>query len=144
MVYLYSTLNWGPNCPWAVWIRRVKVHEAGKCWLVLQQVVTLHTPLNWGKNCPWATWISDVSSPHTADRDHSQWEREMGIGTANQGYVNKPAGQWEPGGKDATLMPSPPPQLESCLRGRGGEVAERGEGRQVKLTQDTAVQRKMP
>ena len=45
----------------------------------------------------------------------------MGIGTANQGRVNKPAGQWEPGGKDATLMPNPPPQLESCLRGQGGE-----------------------
>ena len=52
----------------------------------------------------------------------------MGIGTTNQGRVNKPAGQWEPGGKDATLMPSPPPPLESCLGGQGGEVAERGEG----------------
>ena len=71
----------------------------------------------------------DVSSPHTDDRDHSQCEGKMGIGTANQGRVNKPAGQWEPGGKDATLMPTPPPQLESCLRGQGGEVAERGEGK---------------
>ena len=53
----------------------------------------------------------------------------MEIGTANQSRVNKPAGQWEPGGKDATLMPTPPPQLESCLRGQGGEVAERGEGK---------------
>ena len=74
-------------------------------------------------------FATDVSSLHTADRDHSQCEGKMGIGTANQGRVNKPAGQWEPGGKDATLMPTPPPQLESCLRGQGGEVAERGEGK---------------
>ena len=53
----------------------------------------------------------------------------MEIGATNQSWVNKPAGQWEPGGKDATLMPNPPPQLESCLRGQGGEVAERGEGK---------------
>ena len=53
----------------------------------------------------------------------------MGIGTANQSRVNKPAGQWEPGGKDATLMATPPPPLESCLGGQGGEVAEKGEGR---------------
>ena len=57
------------------------------------------------------------------------WEREMGIGTANQSRVNNPAGQWEPGGKDATLMLTPPPPIESCLEGQGGEVAERGEGR---------------
>ena len=89
----------------------------------------------------------DVSSPHTADRDPSRSEGKMEIGSTNQSRVNKPAGQWEPGGKDATLMPTPPPQLESCLRGQGGEVDERGrgrEGRQVKLTQDTAVQRKIP
>ena len=36
----------------------------------------------------------DVSSPHPADRDHSQGEREMGSGTANQSRVNSPAGQW--------------------------------------------------
>ena len=91
-------------------------------------------------------YISDVSSLHTANRDHSQCEGKMGIGTANQGRVNKPAGQWEPGGKDATLMPTPPPPLESCLRGQGGEVAERGRGEgggQVKPAQDTAVQRKI-
>ena len=70
-------------------------------------------------------FATDVSSPHTADRDHSQCEGKMGIGTANQGRVNKPAGQWEPGGKDATLMLS---HLESCPGGQGGEVAERGEG----------------
>ena len=74
-------------------------------------------------------WSFDVSSPHTADRDHSRWEREMGIGMANQSRVNNPAGQWEPGGKDATLMLTPPPPIESCLGGQGGEVAERGEGR---------------
>ena len=49
-----------------------------------------------------------------------RWELELPI-RANHG-------QWEPGGKDATLMLSPPPQLESCLGGQGGEVAERGEG----------------
>ena len=53
----------------------------------------------------------------------------MEIGTTNQSRVNKPAGQWESGRKDATLMPTPPPQLESCLRRRRWEVAERGEGK---------------
>ena len=70
----------------------------------------------------------------------------MGIGTANQSCVNNPAGQWEPGGKDATPMPTPPPPLESCLRGPGGVVAERGDGGgggQVEPAQDTAVQRKI-
>ena len=46
----------------------------------------------------------------------------------NQSHVNKPAGQWEPGGKDAILMPTPPPHLESCLREQGGEVEENEEG----------------
>ena len=90
--------------------------------------------------------VIDVSSPHTADRDHSQWEREMGIGTANQSRVNSPAGQWEPGGKDATPMLTPPPPIESCLGEQGGGVAERGEGRgrrgQVELAQERAVQGK--
>ena len=54
----------------------------------------------------------------------------MEIGAANQSRVNKPAGQWDPGGKDATLMPTPPPQLESCLRRQGGGVAKRGKGRE--------------
>ena len=54
-------------------------------------------------------YATDVSSPHTADRDHSQWEGKMGNGTANQSRVNKQAGQWEPGGKDATLIPTPTP-----------------------------------
>ena len=66
----------------------------------------------------------------------------MEIGATNQSHVNKPAGQWEPGRKDATLMPNPLPQLESYLRRQGGEVAERRrgrEGRQVKLTQETIV-----
>ena len=49
----------------------------------------------------------------------------MEIGATNQSHVNKPAGQWEPGRKDATLMPNPLPQLESYLRRQGGEVAER-------------------
>ena len=53
----------------------------------------------------------------------------MEIGATNQSRVNKPAGQWEPGRKDATLMPNPLPQLESYLRRQGGEVAERGEGK---------------
>ena len=53
----------------------------------------------------------------------------MEIGATNQSHVNKPAGQWEPGRKDATLMPNPLPQLESYLRRQGGEVAERGEGK---------------
>ena len=35
---------------------------------------------------------TDVSSLHTADRDHSWRERKMGIGTANQSCVNNPAG----------------------------------------------------
>ena len=73
-------------------------------------------------------WPTDVSSPHTADRDHSQRERERRSGTANQSRVNNPAGQWEPGGKDATLMLTPSPPIESCLREQGGEVAERREG----------------
>ena len=62
----------------------------------------------------------DVSSPHTADRDHSQCERESESGTANQSRVNSPAGQWESGGKDASLMLNPPPPIESCLEGPGG------------------------
>ena len=78
----------------------------------------------------------DVSSPQTANRDHSQWEGKMGIGTTNQGRVNKPAGQWEPGGKDATLMPSPPPPLESCLGGQGGGLAERGKGESRRAGKD--------
>ena len=52
----------------------------------------------------------------------------------------------EPGEKDATLMPTPPPHLESCLREQGGEVEESEEeegGGQIKLTQNTAVQRKI-
>ena len=92
------------------------------------------------------TMTIDVSSPHTADRDHSQWEREMGIETANQSRVNSPAGQWEPGVKDATPMLTPPPAIESCLGEQGGGLAERGEGRerrgQVELAQERAVQRK--
>ena len=91
---------------------------------------------------------SDESSPQpqTADRDHSQCERESGSGTANQSRVNSPAGQWEPGGKDAIPMLNPPPPIESCLEGQGGGVAERGEGRgergQAELAQERAVQRK--
>ena len=75
------------------------------------------------------TCVSDVSSPRTANRDHSQCERESGSGTANQSRVNSPAGQWELGGKDAIPMLNPPPTIESCLEGQGGGVAERGEGR---------------
>ena len=72
----------------------------------------------------------DVSSPQpqTADRDHSQGERESGSGTANQSRVNSPAGQWEPGGEDVSLMLNPPPPIESCLEGPRGGVAGRGEG----------------
>ena len=49
--------------------------------------------------------VSDVSSPQpqTANRDHSQGERESESGTANQGRVNSPAGQWELGGEDVSL-----------------------------------------
>ena len=74
--------------------------------------------------------VSDVSSPppQTADRDHSQCERESGRETANQSHVNNPAGQWEPGGKDASPMLSPPPPIESCLEVPKGGAAERGEG----------------
>ena len=72
---------------------------------------------------------NDVSSPHTADRDPSRSEGKTEIGATNQSPVNKPADQWEPGGKDATLMPTPPPQLESCLREQGGEVDERRRGK---------------
>ena len=73
---------------------------------------------------------SDVSSPQqqTADRDHSQRERESGGETANQSRVNSPAGQWEPGGEDVSLMLNPPPPIESCLEGQGGGVTGRGEG----------------
>ena len=63
----------------------------------------------------------------------------------NQSHGNKPADQWEPGGKDAILMPTPPPHLESCLREQGGKVEESEEGErgeQVKLAQNTTVQRK--
>ena len=70
----------------------------------------------------------------------------MGSGTANQSRVNSPAGQWEPGGKDAIPMLTPPPPIESCLGGQGGGVAERGEGRgrrgQAELAQERVVQRK--
>ena len=74
--------------------------------------------------------VSDVSSPppQTADRDHSQCERESGREPANQSRVNNPAGQWEPGGEDASLMLSPPPPLESCLEVPRGGAAESGEG----------------
>ena len=73
---------------------------------------------------------NDVSSPppQTADRDHSQCERESGREPANQSRVNNPAGQWEPGGEDASLMLSPPPPIESCLEVPRGGAAERGEG----------------
>ena len=58
------------------------------------------------------TIVNDVSSPppQTADRDHSQCERESGREMANQSRVNNPAGQWEPGGEDAAwcLAPHPP------------------------------------
>ena len=70
----------------------------------------------------------DVSSPHTADRDPSQTEGKTEIVATNQSHVNKLAGQWEPGGKDAILMPTPPPHLESCLREQGREVEESEEG----------------
>ena len=72
----------------------------------------------------------DVSSPQpqTADRDHSQCERESGRGTANQSRVNSPAGQWEPGGENTSRCSTPPPPIESCLEVPGGGVAERGEG----------------
>ena len=70
----------------------------------------------------------------------------MGIETANQSRVNSPAGQWEPGGKDAIPILTPLPPIESCLEGQGGGVAERGAGRgrrgQVELAQERAVQRK--
>ena len=74
--------------------------------------------------------VSDVSSlqPQTANRDHSQGERESESGTANQSRVNSLAGQWEPGGEDASLMLNPPPPIESCLEVPRGGVAERGEG----------------
>ena len=74
--------------------------------------------------------FSDISSPQpqTADRDHSQGERESGSGTANQSRVNSPAGQWEPGGEDVSLMLNPSPPIESCLEGQGGGVTGRGEG----------------
>ena len=74
--------------------------------------------------------VSDVSSPppQTADRDHSQCERESERELANQSRVNNPAGQWEPGGEDASLMLSPPPPIESCLEVPRGGAAERGEG----------------
>ena len=67
--------------------------------------------------------FNDVSSPQpqTADRDHSQCERESGRRTANQSRVNSPAGQWEPGGEDASPMLNPPPPIESCLEVPGGE-----------------------
>ena len=70
----------------------------------------------------------------------------MGNVTANQSHVNSPAGQWEPGGKDAIPMLTPPPPIESYLGGQGGGVAERGEVRgrreQVELAQERVVQRK--
>ena len=74
--------------------------------------------------------VSDVSSPQqqTAGRDHSQRERESGRETANQSCVNSPAGQWEPGGEDASPMLNPLPPIESCLEVPGGGAAERGEG----------------
>ena len=78
----------------------------------------------------WRLYNGDVSSPQpqTTDRDHSQCERESGRRTANQSCVNSPAGQWEPGGEDASPMLNPPPPIESCLEVPGGGVAERGEG----------------
>ena len=90
----------------------------------------------------------DVSSPHTADRGPSWAEGKTEIVATNRSHVNKPADQWELGGKDAILMPTPPPHLESCLREQEKEVEEGGEGEggggQVKRTQNTAFQRKIP
>ena len=70
-------------------------------------------------------------------------KRESGSGTANQSCVNNPAGQWELGGEDVSLMLNPPPLLESCLEGPRGGVAGRGEGGQVELAQGKPVQRKI-
>ena len=63
----------------------------------------------------------DVSSPQpqTADRDHGQGERESGSGMTNQSRVNSPAGQWEPGGEDVSLMLNPSPPL--AWKDREGE-----------------------
>ena len=72
---------------------------------------------------------NDVSSPHTADRDPSRAEGKTEIVATNPSHVNKPAGQWEPGGKDTIMMPTPPPHLESCRRGQGGDVEESEEGK---------------
>ena len=80
--------------------------------------------------CPTLALAIDVSSPQpqTADRDHSQGERESESGTANQSRVTGPAGQWELGEEDVSLMLSPPPPIESCLEEQGGGVTGRGEG----------------
>ena len=51
----------------------------------------------------------DVSSPHTADRGLSWAEGKTEIVATNRSHVNKPADQWELGGKDAILMPTPNP-----------------------------------
>ena len=74
--------------------------------------------------------FNDVSSPQppTADRDHSQGERESESETANQSRVTGPAGQWEPGEENVSLMLSLPPPIESCLGEQGGGVTRRGEG----------------
>ena len=47
--------------------------------------------------------LIDVSSPHTADRGPSRTEGKTEIVATNQSHVNKPADQWEPGGKDTIL-----------------------------------------
>ena len=80
---------------------------------------------------------------------HPRVEGKSEIVATNQSHVNKPDDQWEPGGKDTILMPTPPPHLESCLREQEREVEEGGEGEgggggQVKRTQNTADQRKKP
>ena len=59
---------------------------------------------------------------------HPRVEGKSEIVATNQSHVNKPADQWEPGGKDTILMPTPPPHLESCLREQGGKVEESEEG----------------
>ena len=65
--------------------------------------------------------LSEVSSPRTADRDPSQVEGNKGIVTTNQGHLSETTDQWEPGTKDAYLMPPPPTPHGDLTRERGEE-----------------------